>query len=229
MALRRVFVVPPVRGFETTSYQLEPAPLVDFFEQRNSDLQASKVLSTIAYRRELEMAISNLSEEVLGVRLRIKLIPDKRVSAEADDGSSTNLVNEGFGANQLMILLAQLVVAPPRSLVGLEEVEVHLHPLAQARLADVLVEVSAQDERQIILTTHSEHVVMGLLTRVAQGGLAPSELAVYYFTKEAGVARAERLDVDEHGRLSGGMKGFFEANVDQLDSYLEALSSGPAR
>jgi hypothetical protein len=221
---RIFFVVPAVRGFESTVYRLGSEALDDLFGARSAQLDAERVLTTIAYRRELEAEISDFSEKVLGVRLRVKLIPDKQVSAEAYNGSSLNLVNEGFGANQLMVLLAQLVIAPPDSLVGVEEAEIHLHPKAQSDLARIFVELVRSHGKQIILTTHSEHMVMGLLTSVARGDLSPEHLRVYYFQKQNGVASAERLGVDEAGRLQGGMKGFFEASVGQLSSYLTALS-----
>jgi energy-coupling factor transporter ATP-binding protein EcfA2 len=229
--LAAVFIVPAIRGFEATSYALEPDALTDMFDVRSVEQHASRVLSTIAYRRELEAAISEFSEQVLNLRLRIKLIPGQRVTAEAENGSKTNLVNEGFGANQLMVLLAQLVVAPTGALLGLEEAEIHLHPLAQTKLARVLAELARRDGKQIVLTTHSEHILMGLLTLVATGDIAVDDLHVFYFSKDetTGVASAERLPVDEHGRLLGGMKGFFEANVGELDRYLDALAHQATR
>ena len=46
----------------------------------------------------------------------------------------------------------------------IEEPEVHLHPKAQADLASVLVEEAKADNKQVIMTTHSEHVAGRLLT-----------------------------------------------------------------
>ncbi len=224
--LRGTYVVPPVRGFDATSYPLESAPSDDLFATRSVEQQASRVLSTIAYRPELEAAISDFSERVLHVRLRAKLVPSQRVAAEAYRGQSRmNLVNEGFGANQLMILLAQLVLAPRGALLGIEEVEIHLHPRAQSALAPIFTELVRGQDKQVVLTTHSEHVLMGLLTLVATAALNPDDLRVYYFQKDdSGAVNVELLKVDEQGRLKGGMKGFFEANVNELDTYLEAVS-----
>lgn len=155
--------------------------------------------------------------------MRIKLIPDKRVSAEAYNGSRTNLVNEGFGANQLMVLLAQMVVAPEGSLLGIEEPEIHLHPRAQAMLAEIFAELATREGKQILLTTHNEHILIGLLTQVAEGKLKPEDLAVYYFDKEGPAAKATKLAVDEKGGLKGGLRGFFEADIEQAERRLQAL------
>ena len=223
--LRQTYVIPPIRGFDKPAYPLQQEPVDDFFTARGPEEQASHVLSTIAYRRELEEAISEFSERALGLRMRVKLIPDKRVSAEAYNGSGTNLVNEGFGANQLMVLLAQMVIAPEDSLLGIEEPEIHLHPRAQAALAEIFVEFVTSQRKQVILTTHNEHILMGLLTQVARGRLNAEDLRIYYFEKDnAGAANAELLELDGRGRLKGGLKGFFEANIGELENYLQAVS-----
>jgi len=225
--LSRVYVVPALRGFDKPVYPLQDSSVTDFFTSSSPDHHAASVLSTILYRRELEEAISRFSSRALGVRLGVRAVPPKQVAAEAqsDNGSRINLVNEGFGANQLIGLLAQLVVSPPDSIVCIEEPEIHLHPRAQSALAGVFSEFVADGARRIVLTTHSEHILMGLLTEVAQGRLEAGQLRVYYMQKDTtGVAHAELLEVDELGRLSGGMKGFFEANIDELENYLKALS-----
>lgn len=226
-ALGRTYVVPAIRGFDKPAYALRDEPVDDFSTGAGPGEQASRALSTIAYERELEDSISDQSDRIVQLRVRARLVPEKNVFAEARaaDGSRTNVVNEGFGANQLVVLLAQLVVAPEDSLLAIEEPEIHLHPQAQAILAEVFAEVATREGKQILLTTHSEHVLMGLLTQVAKGALKPKDLRVYYFQKDRlGVASAEPLEVDAQGRLKGGLKGFFEANIDELDHYLRAVS-----
>ena len=51
----------------------------------------------------------------------------------------------------------------------IEEPEIHLHPKAQAELAEVLTEVALEEDKQVIMTTHSEHITGRLLTLVAEG------------------------------------------------------------
>ena len=69
-----------------------------------------------------------------------------------------NIVSEGFGANSLIMLLLQLVSADKGATVMIEEPEIHLHPKAQAELASVLAEVALEEDKQVIMTTHSEHI-----------------------------------------------------------------------
>ena len=97
-----------------------------------------------------------------------------------------------------------------------------MHPAAQALLTDTLVDIAHAEDQQLILTTHSEHILMGLLTSVARGDLTPDELRVYYFTRGDGAAKVERLEVNDNGQIKGGLKGFFEAETASMDRYMQA-------
>jgi len=144
------------------------------------------------------------------------------VSEMKSGKTSVNLVNEAFGLNQLIAPLLWLSKTPDGAIVGIEEPEIHLHPRAQAALCDVFVDVATREDKQLMLTTHSEHILMGLLTAVADGRLKPEDLAVYEFQREGGVARAERLEVNGYGQIAGGLKGFLEADLDEIGALIEA-------
>ena len=93
------------------------------------------------------------------------------------------------------MLLLQLVSAEKGATVMIEEPEIHLHPKAQAELAEVLTEVALEEDKQVIMTTHSEHITGRLLTLVAEGKLAPDDVAIYAFEKDTkGVCTAKDLE-----------------------------------
>jgi predicted ATPase len=102
--------------------------------------------------------------------------------------------------------------------VGIEEPELHLHPALQPQVARILADV-VQQGSQVICTTQSEHFLMALLQMVLEGSLDSKALCVYYV--ESGQAR--KLEVDKQGRLSEGLRGFFEANEEQLLQRLQLL------
>ena len=107
-----------------------------------------------------------------------------------------------------------------------EEPETHLHPKAQAELASVMAEEAKSQDMQIIMTTHSEHILGRLLTLVAEGELSKDELAIYAFAKDdGGVCSASQIEVTEDGRVKGGLQDFFETELDELDRYMKALQS----
>ena len=137
-----------------------------------------------------------------------------------------NLAAEGFGTNALISLLLQVSRASEGASVLIEEPEIHLHPKAQAELAEVLTEEAKANGKQMIMATHSEHILSRLLTLVAENKLAQDELAVYSFEKDDdGICTASEIEVTDSGQVIGGLKGFFDTNLDEIDRYVKALQS----
>ena len=77
------------------------------------------------------------------------------------------------------------------------------------------------------MTTHSEHIANRLLTLVAERQLTPDDVAIYAFEKDAetGVCSASEIEVTERGQVKGGLKSFFEAHMEEMRRYGDALRS----
>jgi predicted ATPase len=145
------------------------------------------------------------------------------IKALAPSGD-VNIISEGFGTNALVLLFLQLASAERSATVLIEEPEIHLHPRAQAELASVLVEEAKAEDKQIIMTTHSEHILGRLLTLVAEKEITPDELAIYAFEKDdKGECTASQVEVLEDGRVRGAIKDFFDSHLDELNRYVKAL------
>lgn len=224
-ALENFFVVPGIRGIDRLVVDLLDAPVKDFVTIEGTSKQASNLASTLGYKPELADKISLWTERLTGRKVRQRLALGKKTSLQAlNPAVSPNIVNEGLGLNQIIFPFSQLADAPSDSLIAIEEPEIHLHPKAQSELVDIFVEICKEQNKQIVLTTHSEHILFRLLTKVAKGELAPKDLAVYYFIKENTAAKAKELKVDKKGGLEGGLPGFFEEEIKEFKDYLEALT-----
>lgn len=221
-----IFYVPALRGFTKPRYNLTNEAIQDLSSVGTGDPQAQSVASTLAYRRDLETTISNWTERITGARLETVLTQNKQVAVEVVIGPRRiNIVNEGFGTNQLIQPLLQLSIAPSGSMIAIEEPEIHIHPEAQSRLCDILVGIAKADRKQILITTHSEHIVTSILTSIAKRQLKPEELSVYFFNLEHGESKISELPVTQKGQIKGGLKGFFEASMGELEEYMQALGN----
>ena len=60
--------------------------------------------------------------------------------------AEVNLADVGFGVSQVLPVIVALLSAPHGSLLILEHPDIHLHPKAQAVLADLLIEVASARE-----------------------------------------------------------------------------------
>lgn len=84
------------------------------------------------------------------------------VTARREGGVEYSEANMGSGEARLYALVRQLEAIQEKSLVLIEEPETALHPSAQYELGRWLIEVSMRRKLQIILTTHSEYLLVAL-------------------------------------------------------------------
>ena len=115
--------------------------------------------------------------------------------------SEVMLTDVGFGVSQVLPVITLLHYVPEGSTVLLEQPEIHLHPLAQAGLADVIVNAAVHRKVQVILESHSEHLLLRLQRRVAEGKIPDDDVALYFCDARDGVSAIERLDLDMFGKI----------------------------
>lgn len=208
----------PLRGMDRAVYDLLP--------DRSVGLQDPNTFATnwaIDFRT-LEDQVSDWMSRITGVKVSHNPLEQHKISMETKaHEKSINIISDGFGTNQLWYLLTRLHLAGTDSAVLLEEPEVHLHPAAQQKLVDVAM-MEASQTRQLVLTTHSEHVLYALLNQVAKGNLVPEDLKIWYFTLgDDGGASASPVEITEEGMVFGGLPGFFESDLNSAQEFLEAL------
>lgn len=100
------------------------------------------------------------------------------------------------------------------SVLLLENPEAHLHPSAQTEFGK-LIAASASLGKQVILETHSDHIIDGIRIAVKESKLLPSELKIYYFTKQnfEQETKVEMPKMAEDGSLSYWPDGFFDQSL----------------
>ena len=91
----------------------------------------------------------------------------------------------------------------------LEQPGIHLHPKAQADLADLLIEVITERNLQILIESHSEHLLTRLQLGIAEQKIAFDQTALYFCENDNGVSTIKSLDVDELGNIKNWPKNFF--------------------
>ena len=223
--LANLRMVPAARGLTRGVYTLGPESSDDISGASGLGAQEDNTATTLAYSRLAVEKVSRLMERITGVGFRVDTVPPQSAKPVSESVvGDLNLLAEGFGTNALVHLLFELVRTVPEATVLIEEPEVHLHPKAQADLASVLVEAAGSGRKQIVMTTHSEHVAGRLLTLVAEGKLSADELAIYSFEKdETGVCTASEIGVTDRGQVDRGLKSFFETDMDEMRRYVAAL------
>lgn len=158
-----------------------------------------------------------------GTRLTLKL-------NSVDDGAFYQPVNVGYGYSYILTLLTAMVLAPKDSFIIVENPEAHLHPSAQAKMMNELIAVTKERKIQLIVETHSDHILNTSLRAVKERKLEVKDLQVLFFsnhTDEEGnmETRVQNLEVNLLGHILNPPKQFFE----QYSLDLRALYAPPSR
>ncbi len=126
-----------------------------------------------------------------------------------EGGPEATLADVGIGVSQVLPVLVLLHYAPEGSIVLLEQPELHLHPSVQSRLADVMLDVARERDLQIVVESHSEHLLRRFQRRVAEGTAALSELKLYFVSLGEGEAELDPLRLNEWGGIENWPEHFF--------------------
>ena len=195
----------------------------------------SRLMSYLISNPNDTQIVSDWLKKLIGKGIRTKTVRAYQKKQEGPDitiefvrGNVVNsIINEGAGPSQLVLLLAILAISKNNSIIGIEEPEINLHPKGQSELAKILLDIAITKNQQIIFTTHSEHILYPLLTSVAskkENSLRKEDLSIYYFDSDKNYHTfSEKLEVDDYGRIKGGLRGFFEENIESLNEYLDAV------
>lgn len=213
--LRTIDISPPNRGFFKPSYTpASPSP---------TPITEDEVASVIINDRYLSGRISTYVEEIFNRDYRI-FTPSGTATNffEATDKLSripVYLVNEGFGINQVAYLLAKLLRVDVRTIL-IEEPEVHLHPTVIGKFVKSLCSLAKEEEKQILLVTHSEQFLIALLGSVVDGILTQDDIRCYLTTKERRKTTFEEQKVHKNGQIEGGLKSFMQSETKDILKFL---------
>ena len=129
--------------------------------------------------------------------------------------------NVGFGLTYVLPIIVACLSSGSGTLVMLENPEAHLHPRGQtliARLACLAVAAGAQ----VVIESHSDHVLNGVRLAVKDGVLTPDKVALHYFDRnDDGEIEVSSPEVGPDGMLSQWPQGFFDEWDRALDRLLD--------
>lgn len=132
------------------------------------------------------------------------------------------LVNMGYGLSQFLPVLILCYYVPEGSMLILEEPSTHLHPKVQSQLADLLIEVVTERNLQILVESHSEHLLTRLQRRIAEEKIAADQTALYFCRDDEGVSNIDRLKMDEFGNITNWPPKFFGDEMGDLLAMTKA-------
>ncbi len=215
-AIKKVDVCPHRRGFFKPTYS--PTPLTP------TPTSEDEVATLIINDQNAPPRISIDTAEIFDRDFRTYTAPGTATTfLQTTEQTGARipglLVNDGFGVNQVVYMLAKIHRQDVETVL-IEEPEIHLHPTIIRRFARVLARLATEENKQLLFTTHSEQFLLSLLACVKEKLLRPDQLRCYHVTRERKRTDFNPEPVTEDGQISGGLSSFMEGELQDIKSFL---------
>ncbi|MCR2819057.1 DUF3696 domain-containing protein [Microbacterium sp. zg.Y1090] len=219
--LRDLAYIGPLRSLAQRTYRLAA--------ESPSDVGSTgEHTPEILFRLRDEAAGNSVNEWLVKLgygRLAFTELSDEyfQMQIEPAPGLLVNIADSGVGLSQVVPLLAQAALLDEDATLIAQQPEIHLNPAQQSVVTDFLIS-RANDGVRVVIESHSEHVLLRLRRRIAEGTLKADEVAVYFVDSSDGATTMRQISLGEHAELDRGQwpQGFFE---DQLeDSFALAVA-----
>ena len=117
-------------------------------------------------------------------------------------GPRRNLIDVGYGVSQVLPVVTELLREDAPDMFLLQQPEVHLHPSAQAALGSLFCQIASED-RQLVVETHSDHLMdrVRMVVRDGTSGLKPEDVSILFFEREGLDVRIHSLRIDKEGNI----------------------------
>jgi predicted ATPase len=162
-----------------------------------------------------------MSEIVPDLDIDLKAITEAdqmRIGLKTSTGRFLRPTNIGFGIIYTLPVIVAALLSPPGSLLIVENPEAHLHPASQSRIGRFLARGAAAGV-QVIIETHSDHVLNGIRRAVRGGVMTSEEVSLLFFSNSSGGAQVSNLQIYPSGGIDPWPEGFF----DQMEKDLMEL------
>lgn len=225
----RLFYLGPLRSYPARQYHwqgLQPVDVGQRGERSVEALLASRLRKKNNVRRynsrgravKLISVEEHVAEWLKDLRL-ISSFDVERISPDTNlyrvvvrrsaKSAPVLLTDVGFGVSQILPVLVLLAYVPKGSTVVLEQPEIHLHPAVQAGLADVILETARVRKVQVVVESHSEHLLRRLQLRVAEEQAEPDDIALYFCNQDGVQSHIRRLELNIFGEIENWPDDFF--------------------
>jgi len=105
----------------------------------------------------------------------------------------------------------------------MEQPEIHLHPSVQSGLADIILHVSKQRKLQVIVESHSEHLLKRLQRRVAEDKFSTDFIKLYFCNSYGGQSELHNLKMNLFGEIENWPTNFFGDEFSEIAAIQDAI------
>jgi hypothetical protein len=226
---QNTYYLAPLREYPKRTYQWSGESPQNV--GKYGELTVAALLSSRKKDMEVELSVAKALKDLGLIHgFRLNRITSNRgdyeILVQKSPNSAEVLITDvGFGVSQVLPILVLCYYAPKGATLIFEQPEIHLHPSVQAGLADIFIEVIKTRNIQIIIESHSEHLLTRLQRRIAEekDGFTNDDAALYFCKmNNQGDSELVTLDIDDYGNICNYPDGFFGDSMGDAVAMTEA-------
>jgi len=211
--------IPLRRGFTKPFYSIVPL---------NANITNEDEIATLlATDRDLTGRIAYYLEKIVDRNFTVYTTPGTSnfylQTVDRSTGFTSDLVNEGLGTNQLVTILAK-VLSSNTKIICIDEPEIHLHPSIIKKLVKVLIDIANDENKQFIISTHSEHFLSSMMSFLVEGLIRNDEINLFYLSKNRKATEFEHQKINKDGQIAGGLSHFMESELSNLEELFKVTN-----
>lgn len=151
----------------------------------------------------------------------------KKLDVQGENGAINinlgkhNISDIGFGMSQLLPIITQGIVMDKEQTLMIEQPEIHLHPKMELQMADFLIQM-ARSDRNVIIETHSDHIVNRLIRRVMEDYSLNDLIKIYYIENIDGESVIhEPIEINQYKGTREDYENFFTQYTTETGEIIE--------
>ncbi len=219
----KINYISPLRAFPKRYYFLDESNVSSSLDSIDGDNLTETLKKETTVISKVNKWLNNFGlsvsvEDVKEVIHRLKV---------NQNGLNLDITDVGFGISQVLPIIVQGFLSKEDSLTIIEQPEIHLHPMMQAELADLFIDVICNNEstkeKTLLIETHSESILKRLRRRIAEGKIKNTDVAIYFIhgrKKKSGGAKIEKIEIDEKGAFDWP-KEFYSTDFEDTHEFLK--------
>ena len=229
--MNRVFYLGPLRDYPHRQYNWSGGSPSDVGTRGELTINAILAASEKGKAYQMKKGSRKRSfQEVVAMRLKEMGLIHSFSVAEVAKGSNIYqakvsvgkrspkvlLTDVGFSVSQVLPAIVLLNHVPEGSTVIFEQPEIHLHPEVQSGLADAIIGIAETRDLQVIIESHSEHLLRRLQRRVADETIPANLVKLYFVSQESGEARLTDIGLNLYGEIENWPPDFFGDEMEEI-------------
>lgn len=140
-----------------------------------------------------------------------------RRSGNRTKGQKRNIADVGYGVSQVLPVVTELLRQDTPPIFLLQQPEVHLHPSAQAALGSLFCTIAAGRRTQLVVETHSDHLLdrVRMDVRDKATALSARDVSILYFQRVGVAVQVHSLALDDCGNVMNAPKSYRQFFLDE--------------